>query len=194
MLADLVWTGWEALQHRAAITAGSRRARRFGSFGEESVVCFPPAALYGEQAIHLGHATVIGPYVALSAGLVPGQDLMSDRIVTIGDRCVIGRQSSIAGHLEVVIEDDVYFGPNVFVTDQNHATDQADLPIGAQSEPERPVRIGAGSWLGTNVVVLPGVTIGARCVVGAGAVVTRDLPPASVAVGVPARPVDQTHR
>jgi maltose O-acetyltransferase len=51
----------------------------------------------------------------------------------------------------------------------------------------RPVRVGAGSWLGIGVAVLPGVTIGEGCVVGANAVVTSDLPDYSIAVGVPAR-------
>jgi maltose O-acetyltransferase len=51
----------------------------------------------------------------------------------------------------------------------------------------RPVRVGAGTWLGIGVAVLPGVTIGEGCVVGANAVVTQDLPDYSIAVGVPAR-------
>jgi len=52
-----------------------------------------------------------------------------------------------------------------------------------------PVRIGRGAWLGQNVVVMPGVTIGELAVVGANSVVTRDVPPRTIAVGVPARPV-----
>jgi acetyltransferase-like isoleucine patch superfamily enzyme len=119
--------------------------------------------------------------------MAPGQDLISDAIVTIGDRCLIGRNSSIVGHLSITIEDDVFFGPNVYVTDQNHGVDKLDVPIGRQSELEQPVVIGEGSWLGTNSVVLPGVTIGRHVAVGAGSVVTSDLPDNAVAVGVPAR-------
>ena len=165
----------------------SRRAGRFASFGSGSVICFPPTALYGERAIHIGADTLIGPYVSLSAGMTPDQPLVSDRIVTIGDRCLIGRQSSIVGHFEIEIGDDVFFGPNVYVTDQNHSTRDPLLPIGRQLDPEQPVRIGSGSWLGTNVVVTPGVTIGRRVAVGAGSVVTNDLPDGAVAVGSPAR-------
>ena len=66
---------------------------------------------------------MIGPYVSLSAGMAPTQELLSDRIVEIGDRVLIGRNSSIVGHFHIVIEDDVFFGPNVYVTDQNHAFD-----------------------------------------------------------------------
>lgn len=185
--ADLLLDAYEWFASRAVIVADSRHGERFAAFGSGSIICFPSTALFGEQAIRLGRDTLIGPHCALSAGMAPGQRLLSDRIVTIGDRCLIGRHSSIAGHLEIVIEDDVYFGPNVFVTDQNHAVTNPDLPIGHQSQPEAPVRIGAGSWLGTNVVVLPGVTIGRHVAVGANSVVTTDLPDDSVAVGAPAR-------
>ena len=170
---------------------GSRRARRFSAFGDGTIICFPPTALFGERAIRLGRDTLIGPNFSLSAGMDPDQELISDRIVTIGDRCMLGRGSSIVGHFEIVIEDDVFFGPNVYVTDQNHSVDQLDVPIGRQSGPESPVRIGAGSWLGTNVVVLPGVTIGRHVAVGAGSVVTKHLPDNSVAVGSPARVIRQ---
>ena len=165
----------------------SRRANRFARFGSGTVLCFPPAALYGEQGIQIGEDTLIGPYVSLSAGMMPGQPLISDSIVTIGDRCLIGRQSSIVGHFDITIGNDVYFGPNVYVTDQNHSVDDLDTPIGRQSAGEKPVSIGDGSWLGANVVVLPGVTIGRHVAVGAGAIVTSDLPDHVVAVGNPAR-------
>lgn len=189
--ADVFLGAYEWFARRASIGPRSRRASRFGSFGKGSVVCFPSTALYGEHAIHIGRDTLIGPYVSLSAGMGPGQDLISDRIIDIGDRVLIGRGSSIVGHLEIVIEDEVFFGPNVYVTDQNHGFADPDLPIGRQTMPELPVRIGWGSWLGTNTVVVPGVTIGRRVAVGAGSIVTSDLPDNSVAVGSPARVLRQ---
>ncbi len=188
-LGDLILSGHEWLARKAIVHRHSRRGARFAHFGEGSIICFPPTALYGEAGISIGRDTLIGPYVSLSAGMVPGQELLSDRVVEIGDRCLIGRGSSIVGHFSIVIEDDVFFGPNVYVTDQNHSVDQLDVPIGKQSQPEQPVVIGAGSWLGTNTVVLPGVTIGRHVAVGAGSVVTSDLPDNAVAVGVPARVV-----
>ncbi len=185
--ADVALSMWERAGRWAALGHTSRRASKFTHFGAGSVICFPPAALYGEAGIAIGDGTLIGPWCSITAGMLPGQELVSDRILQIGDRCLIGRGSSLVAHLSVEIGDEVFFGPNVYVTDQNHTAADASLPIGAQFEPERPVRIGAGSWLGTNSVVLPGVQIGERCVVGAGAVVTRDLPDGSVAVGNPAR-------
>jgi len=188
-LNDVVLGAHDWVARHGTIFAGSRRAQRFGSFGEGSFISYAPIALYNEHAIHIGANTAIGPGVSLSAGMVPGQELLNDHVVTNGDRCLIGRRSSIVAHLEVVIDDDVFFGPNVYVTDQNHAVDDLDLPIGRQSAPERPVRIGAGSWIGTNAVVLPGVTIGRGVAVGAASVVTTDLPDHAIAVGSPARVV-----
>jgi acetyltransferase-like isoleucine patch superfamily enzyme len=189
--ADLFLSLYEWYSRRAAIMPGSRRSNRFAAFGSGTIICFPPTALYGEQAIRLGSDCVFGPHVSLSAGMVPGQELLSDRIITVGDRCVIGRHSSIVGHFDIVIGDDVFFGPNVYVTDQNHSVDDRALPIGRQSSDEEPVRIGEGSWLGTNSVVLPGVNIGNHVAVGAGSVVTGDLPEHTVAVGSPAKVVKE---
>ncbi len=189
---DRLHERWDSLSVTASIHAGTARAGRFGTFGEGSLLCFPWAALYNEGAIHIGSGTVIGPLVSLSAGMVPGQPLLHDRVVGIGDRCVIGRANSIVGHFGIDIGNDVYTGPNVYITDQNHGLEDLELPIGRQwPAPEAPVRIGAGSWLGTGVVVLPGVTIGTGVAVGAGSVVTSDLPDLAVAVGVPARVVRQ---
>ena len=187
--ADVALAVRDWLSRRAAIGPRSRRARLFTEFGSGSIICFPPVALYGESGIRIGRDVLIGPYVSLSAGMAPGQELISDEVVSIGDRCLIGRNSSIVGHLSITIGPDVFFGPNVYVTDQNHGVDDLDLPIGRQTRPEAPVSIGEGSWLGTNSVVLPGVTIGRHVAVGAGSIVTTDLPDRSVAVGVPARVV-----
>jgi serine acetyltransferase len=191
---DRLHAAWDRFGITAGLHARSRRARRFAAFGSGSLICFPWAALYGEAAIRIGRDTLIGPYASLSAGMVPGQPLVSDRIVTIGDRCVIGRGTSVVGHLEIEIGDDVYTGPNVYITDQNHTTDDPRVPVGRQAAPERPVRIGAGSWLGAGAVVLPGAYIGRHVVVGAGSVVTTDLPDHVVAVGSPARVVGERGR
>ncbi|MEM7093428.1 MAG: acyltransferase [Actinomycetota bacterium] len=189
--ADATLTTWEWLQSRAAVTPGTRRAARFAEFGEGTFICFPPQALYGEHAIVLGANTAIGPNVALSVGMVPGQELIGERMLRIGDRCLIGRGSSIACHFDIEIGDDVFFGPNVYVTDQNHGNVDPSVPIGRQTAPEQAVRIGSGSWLATGVVVTPGVTIGHNVTVGANSVVTTDLPDGAVAVGAPARVVNE---
>ena len=140
-----------------------------------------------ERYIRIGANTMIGPHVALSAGMVPGQQCVTDPVVQIGDRCLIGRGSGIVGHLAIDIGDDVWTGHHVYITDQNHGYDDPDLPISQQSQPERPVTIGAGSWIGHGSVVLPGARIGRHVVIGANSVVTGEIPDHSVAVGAPAR-------
>jgi acetyltransferase-like isoleucine patch superfamily enzyme len=146
-----------------------------------------PTTIFNEHYIHIGTNTLIGPDISLSAGMVPGQECITNPVVSIGDRCLIGRGSGIVGHFSIEIGDDVWTGHNVYITDQNHGYEDVSLPISQQSQPERAVKIGNGSWLGYGSVVLPGVTIGEHCVIGANSVVTRDVPSYSVAVGVPAR-------
>jgi acetyltransferase-like isoleucine patch superfamily enzyme len=171
----------------AAIGPDTVRGRRFGAFGEGSVICFPPTTIMNERYIRIGAGTMIGPDVALSAGMVPGQRCLTETVVSIGDRCLIGRGSGIVGHLSIVIEDDVWTGHHVYVTDQNHGYDDPSLPISRQVQPERPVRVGAGSWLGHGSVVLPGADIGRGVVIGANSVVTGAIPDRCIAVGAPAR-------
>ncbi|KAA6183194.1 hypothetical protein F2Q65_16415 [Thiohalocapsa marina] len=87
----------------------------------------------------------------------------------------IGRNVLIAGHSSI--------------NTVSHAAERCDVPINDQPVLTDPVVIEDDCWLGLNVVVLQGVTIGRGCIIGAGAVVTRSIPPWSIAVGVPARVV-----
>ncbi len=185
-IGELVRLGWEWAGRWGSIGPHDRRGRRFGAFGDGSIICFPPSALFNERYISIGAATMIGPQVTLSAGMVPGQQCASETVVRIGDRCLIGKGSGIVGHLSIEIGDDVWTGHHVYITDQNHGYRDLSLPISRQAMPERPVRIGDGSWLGHGTVVLPGSTIGRHVVVGANSVVSGDLPDFSVAVGAPA--------
>jgi acetyltransferase-like isoleucine patch superfamily enzyme len=179
-------TAWERIVAWGAIRPDSARARRFAGFGQGTALCFPVAALFGERYIRVGEGTIIGPYSSLSAGVSPEHEL-DHEVVTIGDRCLIGKGNGIVGHERIVIGDDVFTGHHVYITDANHGYEDTGLAIGRQFAESRPVSIGDGSWLGTGSVVLPGVTIGRHVVVGASSVVTDDLPDFSVAVGNPAR-------
>jgi acetyltransferase-like isoleucine patch superfamily enzyme len=184
---EMVIRGWEAAVELGAIGPDTRRGKRFGAFGRDSAICFPPNALFNEQYIHIGSGTLFGPQITLSAGMVPGQHMVSDPVISIGDRCLIGKGSGIVGHLQITIGDDVWTGHHVYITDQNHGYEDLDVPVSRQVMPERPVSIGDGSWLGHGTVVLPGATIGCHVVIGANSVVTGHIPDNSVAVGVPAK-------
>ena len=176
-----------------AIGPDTIRGRRFGRFGSGSVICFPPNAIFNERYIHIGAGTMIGPQVTLSAGMIPGQECLTDPVVRIGDRCLIGKGSGIVGHLSVDIGNDVWTGHHVYITDQNHGYEDITRPISRQTQPERQVTIGEGSWLGFGTVVLPGSRIGRHVVVGANSVVTGELPDYCVAVGAPARVIRRHH-
>ncbi len=86
---------------------------------------------------------------------------------------------------KIKIGADTFIGPNCGLYTAVHPTNAKDRVAG--KEWARPITIGNGVWLGGNVVVLPGVTIGDRAVIGAGSVVTKDIPPDTVAVGNPCR-------
>ena len=129
---ELVRWAWDGVVELGAIGPDSRRGRRFGRFGERSVICFPPTAIVNERYIHIGDGTMIGPNVSLSAGMVPGQRCLTDPVVGIGDRCLIGKGSGIVGHLSIEIGDDVWTGHHVYITDQNHGYEDVDLPISQQ--------------------------------------------------------------
>ncbi len=107
--------------------------------------------------------------------------------VTLGSKVVIGSGSTINSYLDVTIGDGALLADSVHITDFDHRVDRLDVPIKDQGIVTAPVRIGADVWLGRSVTVLRGVDIGQGSVIGAHAVVTRDIPPYSVAVGVPAR-------
>jgi serine acetyltransferase len=183
----LVHWGWQAVQQAGMITAETPAGQRFAAFGAGSLAAFPPGTIFGERWIAVGADTLIGALVTLSAGMVPGQDLGPVPVLHIGDRCVIGRGSHIVAHQSLVIGDDVFTGPYVYITDQNHGYGDPEAPIGRQMPRNASVRIGSGSWLGAGAMVLPGACIGRNVVVAAGSVVRGTVPDRCDQAGVPAR-------
>ena len=101
----------------------------------------------------------------------------------LGDRCFVNVGTVLIAVEEISVGDDVAFGPEVYVVDSNSH--------GVEGRPHvtAPVRIGDGCWLGARSIVLPGVTIGRRVLVGAGSVVTRDVPDDVLVAGNPAQVV-----
>ena len=180
-----------ALTRMSIIGPDSREGRRFGRFGEGSAIGWPTGAGFGEEWIWIGENTMISSYVTLSAGMGPNQEMLTNPVVKIGDRCLIGRGSSIIGHWSIEIGDDVFTGMNVYITDQNHGYENLEEPIGTQTPNEEAVSIGEGSWIGSGAVILPGVKIGKHVVVGSNSVVTSDVPDNSVVVGAPGRVIRQ---
>lgn len=112
----------------------------------------------------------------------------------IGDRCFINFNFTVQDDANVFIGDDCNFGPNVTIVTPIHPmlADERKRIKCADGEIRRlcyakPVIIGHDCWFGANVVVCPGVSVGENCVIGAGSVVTRDIPANSFAAGNPCR-------
>ncbi len=129
----------------------------------------------------IGSGSEIRPYVTLN-----GTDrIIIGRNVVVKPGCIISTSPGNGALIE--IEDDVLFGPNVSIYAHDHLYADTSTPIRNQGLRQGAVRVKRGAWLGVNSVILPGVTIGKSSVVGAGAIVTRDVPDGSVVAGNPAR-------
>lgn len=104
----------------------------------------------------------------------------------VGNRSMLGDHARIGPH--VTIGDDVIMGPDVVLMTTAHAFEDPNQPINRQGFlATRPIKIGNDVWLGTRVIVMPGVQIGDGAVIGSGSIVTHDIPTLSVAAGAPAR-------
>lgn len=182
-----VLAAWRSIGEAGRITADTPAGRCFAGFGDGSAIAFPQGTLLGQRWITIGHFSLIGPHATLSAGFVPEEDLGPDPIVRIGSGVILGRGSHVVGHQSIDIGDDVYIGPNAYITDQNHGYADPAVPIGKQEPVNDPVSIGAGSWLGHGAIVLPGAHIGRNVVVAAGSVIRGRVPDHCVVAGVPAR-------
>jgi acetyltransferase-like isoleucine patch superfamily enzyme len=193
-VADGLFRSWQWASRIGTLGATTTVGRRFGAMGAGSALAWPPGPMFGERWVRIGDGTLVGPGVGIAVGMIPDEpdfDPPDGWVVRIGDRCNIGRGSSIVGRERIEIGDDVTTGPGVYITDHNHRYDDPELPIARQWVTAAPVRIGDGCWLGAGVVVLPGTTLGRNVVVGAGSVVRGEFPDRCVAAGVPATVVRQ---
>ena len=109
--------------------------------------------------------------------------------VIIGDHTRIGLHNTIIGPVE--IGNNVNLAQGITVTALNHNFSDTNKRIDEQGVSTNQVTIEDDVWIGANAVILPGVTIGEHCVVAAGAVVTKDVPPHSLVAGVPAKVIKQ---
>jgi acetyltransferase-like isoleucine patch superfamily enzyme len=107
--------------------------------------------------------------------------------LSVGDKSVLGRGVSVNCYLDVEIGASALFADDIYVSDFDHKYADLTMPIKDQGISKARVRIEPDVWIGTKATVTSGVVIGQGAVVGANAVVTRDLPAYSVSVGVPAR-------
>jgi acetyltransferase-like isoleucine patch superfamily enzyme len=137
-----------------------------------------------ERRLQVGAGTLFEPNVWITA---PG-----DARVQIGEGSFLNLNVMVAAVELVEIGDHCMFANGCFVSDGNHRFEDLDKPVTWQGFTSKgPTRIGDNVWCGANVVITSGVTVGERCVIGANSVVTRDLPPFSIAAGIPAKVIKQ---
>lgn len=189
----VVQGGWRWIQRAGAVTAEHSGRLRFGRIGPGTRLAFPQGTVFGEPWIELGNHCVIGEQVTLTAGMMPGLDLGPDPILMVGDGVVLGRGSHVIADTTVSIGPETYCGPYVYITTTNHSYDDPHAPVGKQWPRMSPVTIGAGCWLGTGAVILPGARLGRNVVVAAGAVVRGEVPDHAVVAGAPAKVVRSWH-
>lgn len=156
----------------------------FAAFGTNSVIG-APARVTMPEAISIGQGVVIHEHAWIS--VVAAVEGYTPKL-SIGDGTHIDRLCHIACVGEIEIGCDVLMGERVLIGDTYHRYDDVTRPIIEQpmAEPRRVV-IEDGSHIGLAALLMPGVTVGQGAYVGAGAVVTRDVPPRSLVIGNPAR-------
>lgn len=158
----------------------------FRALGRRSVIK-PPMTIWHKNLIEIGDDVFIGgsSFMALIEDARAAEGAPALRI---GNRTQIGGEFTVTCAGQMLIEHDVLISNRVTIGDAIHAYEDPDRPILVQPmEFKGNVRIEAGSFIGVNAVIHPGVTIGAHAVVGASAVVLTDVPDYAVAVGNPAR-------
>jgi len=146
---------------------------------------FRKAATYTRSrwshAVWRARLGALGPH----SRIYPEVVIHSPGCVHIGDHVEIVEFGHIWGGGGVTIGDRTVIASHTVITSQTHDPEAPDY---GQSRVAKPVTIGANVWIGAAAVILPGVTIGDGAIVGAGSVVTRDVAPGAVVMGVPARP------
>jgi acetyltransferase-like isoleucine patch superfamily enzyme len=145
-----------------------------------------PTRLKGRPHIHNEGCIIIGKRVRIHSTVVPVElATVPGGTIEIGERSFLNYGVSISAHQLVRIGRRCLLGTyvNILDNDWHDIVDRDRTPL------SRPVILEDNVWLGNHVIVLPGVTIGHDSVVGAGSVVTKDVPPRSVVVGNPARVV-----
>jgi galactoside O-acetyltransferase len=153
-----------------------QRLKKMGSVGYIGLGVW----LSGSQNISLGDNVTIGPNCILTS---------DEGNLSIGSNSGLNSNVTLGADLgSIRIGENVIIGMNTVMRAANHKFDASpNIPIREQGHDRGEIVIQDDVWIGANVTILPHTTIGSHCVIGAGSVVTRDIPSGSVAVGVPAK-------
>lgn len=163
-LLSLLPTAWSTFKFRHIL----RRAGQGTIVGKGTTIINPSRVSIGDHCLIMDH-------VYMRCGI--------DGRIQIGDRCAINSHAKLFGHGGVFIGSDSQIGPAAILTTTSHDyQDNLEAVF-------LPIHIGHKSWIGAGAIILPGVSIGDNCVIGAGSIVTKAIPSNTVAVGNPARAI-----
>ncbi|MDX2215665.1 MAG: acyltransferase [Oculatellaceae cyanobacterium bins.114] len=178
--------------------------RHLLSYMGRSVTIQTGVELIHADCIELGHDVSLDRGVRIRCTTLRNRVVLHDKVALgqgvelycyerasfeIGEGTSLGSYSRMSGLGRIKIGRNCLIAPHVGIFSSNHNFTALDRPIKSQGCNFKGIEIGDDCWLGSGVKVLDGVTIGHGCVVGAGAVVTKSLPPYTIAVGVPAKVV-----
>lgn len=172
-LKTLIWSPFELLR-LARVAWTTFKFRYIHRCAAPHTVIGESTVMINTANIRIGSGCLIQDRVYLRAGV--------DGSIEIGDGAALNSFVQIYGHGGVKIGASTQIGPGTIITTSGHDYRATDL-----ARDNAPIILGDRVWIGANCTILPGVTIGDKAVIGAGAVVAEDIPASCVAVGVPAR-------
>ena len=171
-----------------AIMLKSRTRKAFGKIGNNSYV-YNPFVISHPDKISIGNNVKILDNARIS---IYDVENTNESVVQIEDECYIGYNLSILALAKIHIGRKVLIASNVLITSQNHGINPESTEYYMdQALNGKEVYIGEGSWIGEKTCILPGVNIGKKCVIGAGSVVTKDIPDYCISAGNPAKIIKQ---
>lgn len=158
-----------------------------GHIGKNSFIMPPFTRLINANRFDIGNNVRIGKHAFLLATKKYNNKIYTPKLI-IGNNVSIGVNAIISVQNKITIQDNVLIAQRVLITDCHHRYDDINTPVLHQDLTDGlPIIIERDSYIGTNAVILSGVTIGQHSVVGANAVVTKDVPPFTVVAGAPAK-------
>lgn len=158
-----------------------------------------PRRIINSERIFIGDNVSLGPGSLLLAETHYPTDVMRhpdmhhslqtfDSKIIIGNNVTATADLQIAAASRITIEDDVMFASNIHINDSSHGFETADVPFKYQRISNiAPILIKKGCWIGQNVVILSGVTIGENTIIGANSIITSSIPARCIAAGSPAK-------
>ena len=154
---------------------------------------YPRARLIRRPFYLRGNKKALNYGVGFTTGYRNRIEIFEEGKISVGNNCKFGDNVHIVCSKNVNFGEDCLLASNIFISDTNHGnmTEHPITPPDTRELSSKPISIGKSVWIGEGVCVLPGSEIGDGCILGAHSVVKGKIPPYTVVVGAPAKPVKQ---